>query len=548
VNKEADVRHSSSAHPPLLHCEQRSLRQRKVAGLAYDSEHGKLWQDIKADLDETRARASKFAADAEWAFGRRTARVVGVVMLFIVVVALLLVFLDWYIAPTKPGDKKDLVLSMAQILAGTALLSGLYFTWRTLQVNREAQITERFTRAIDQLGKVDDKGHKLFEIRLGGIYALERIARESKEDYWPIMEVLTAYVRQNSPSRPLEGQQGEEDAIIEKFETGSGGSKKKSAPTDVHATDSDIQAIMTVLRRRSRSFGHGEPKRLDLSETDLTGADLTEANLTRANLSGAILQDSLLTEADLSGADLSGANLPGVNLSKANLSGADLSGANLSGAILTEGPIPGATLTEADFEEEDWRLLQEFLEEGELEEEGLEEEDPEAGDWGFTEANLTEANLTEADLSGADLSGANLPGVNLSGAILMGADLSKANLSGAILMGADLTEANLSGADLSGADLRKEDTTAILAEATLTGVELRGADLTEGNFSSANLTGAILFGANFRGANLSGANLSGAYLTRLILSQAQLERTIGDGNTQLPPDLKPPAHWNVKTD
>ena len=47
VNKEADVRHSSSAHPPLLHCEQRSLRQRKVARLAYDSEHGKLWEDLK---------------------------------------------------------------------------------------------------------------------------------------------------------------------------------------------------------------------------------------------------------------------------------------------------------------------------------------------------------------------------------------------------------------------------------------------------------------------------------------------------------------------
>jgi hypothetical protein len=122
------------------------LRQRKkVARLAYDSEHGKLWQDIKADLDKTRAKASKFARDAEWAFGRRTVRVLAAVVLFAVVVALLLVFLDWYVAPTKPGAKKDLVLAMAQILAGTALLSGLYFTWRTLQVNREGQITDRFT-------------------------------------------------------------------------------------------------------------------------------------------------------------------------------------------------------------------------------------------------------------------------------------------------------------------------------------------------------------------------------------------------------------------
>jgi hypothetical protein len=130
-------------------------------------------------------------------FGRRAVRVVGVVALLVVVVVLLFLILNWYVDPTKPSERKDLVLAVAQILVGTVLLSGLYFTWRTLQVNREGQITDRFTRAIDQLGKVED-GQKLFEIRIGGIYALQRIARESEEDYWPIMEILTAYVRQNA--------------------------------------------------------------------------------------------------------------------------------------------------------------------------------------------------------------------------------------------------------------------------------------------------------------------------------------------------------------
>ena len=84
---------------------------------------------------------------------------------------------------------------------------GIFFTWRgqrqareaqeenqkntqaqlrhaqeELSLTRQGQITERFTRAIDQLG------HARTEIRLGGIYALERIARESEEDHWPIME------------------------------------------------------------------------------------------------------------------------------------------------------------------------------------------------------------------------------------------------------------------------------------------------------------------------------------------------------------------------
>jgi hypothetical protein len=311
VNIEAVLRCSSSAHPPLLHCEQRTLRQRKVARLAYDSEHGKLWQDIKADLDKTRARASKFAHDAEWAFGKRTARVLGVVTLFAVVVALLLVFLDWYVAPTKPSERKNLVLAVAQILAGTALLSGLYLMWRTLQVNREGQITERFTRAIDQLGS------KELEIRLGGIYALERIARDSEQYHWSIMEVLTAYVRQHAPWSPEEGKEGTKDAAEEKIGVGLA---------------ADIQAIMTVIGRRTRFYLHGEPERLDLLRTNLAGANLKGANLVAADLEGANLSRANLATANLWGAMLQGANLRSAFLWETNLSRTFLEGVNLSKA------------------------------------------------------------------------------------------------------------------------------------------------------------------------------------------------------------------------
>jgi hypothetical protein len=42
---------------------------------------------------------------------------------------------------------------------------------------------------------MDQLGSKEIDVRLGGIYALERIARGSKEDHPQIVEVLTAYVR-----------------------------------------------------------------------------------------------------------------------------------------------------------------------------------------------------------------------------------------------------------------------------------------------------------------------------------------------------------------
>ena len=71
----------------------------------------------------------------------------------------------------------QIVAIIAQIFGGIAILIGIYFAWGNLITARDGQITERFTRAVDQLG------NEKMEIRLGGIYALERISRESKKDY-----------------------------------------------------------------------------------------------------------------------------------------------------------------------------------------------------------------------------------------------------------------------------------------------------------------------------------------------------------------------------
>jgi hypothetical protein len=56
-------------------------------------------------------------------------------------------------------------------LAGFIAVVTLVFTGLSYRLNRSGQITERFTRAVDQLGS------KEIDIRLGGINALERIAR-----------------------------------------------------------------------------------------------------------------------------------------------------------------------------------------------------------------------------------------------------------------------------------------------------------------------------------------------------------------------------------
>jgi Pentapeptide repeats (8 copies) len=171
------------------------------------------------------------------------------------------------------------------------------------------QSTDRFTKAIAQLG--DDK----LEIKLGGIYALERIAKDSERDYSTIIEVLTTYMRENSSI--LNYNQAKQPSLTKSSQ------KNQSAKKDGEIRlPADIQAILTVIGRRVE---RGYSDRIDLSKTFLS-----RANLANANLNFADLREANFREADLSGADLFWANLRGVDLSKADLNTADLRGVDLS--------------------------------------------------------------------------------------------------------------------------------------------------------------------------------------------------------------------------
>ncbi len=216
-----------------------------------------------------------------------------------------------FVAPATAAERKDFIQTVAQIAGGAGLIVTALLGWRTLRLNREGQVTDRFTKAIAQLG--DER----LAVRLGGIYALERIAWDSPRDHWPVMEVLTAYVRENAPwhetlSRPL--QQG-----------------LFARPQP------DIQAVLTVLGRRSRTVGREDSQRLDLRHTDLRGVRLDGAHLEGADFVGA----------HLDGAALSGAYLHHARCDNASLRGAILTGAHLEGAMLLATTLDGAWLTGA---------------------------------------------------------------------------------------------------------------------------------------------------------------------------------------------------------
>ncbi len=301
----------------------------------------------------------------------------------------LLALLVLYVLP--PTFVPVTAADWAETVAGVALLVGLLFTVRTFRLNRQGQSAERLTKAIEQLG--DSK----LEVRLGGIYALERIARDSADDYRTIMEVLTAFLREHS----WEATQAQ------------GSATQKDAGRRLRT---DLQAVATVLGRRRREY-EGERDQLDLG-----GVHLEEAFLGGAHLERAILR----------GAHLEGADLMGAHLERAFLVGAYLEGAFLMGAHLEEANLVGAHLEGAHLESV--HLERAFLQGAHLE-----------------GANLMGAYLEEAFLGGAHLERAILRGAYLEEAFLMGAHLEGADLMGAHLEGANLGGAHLEEADLVGA-------------------------------------------------------------------------------------------------
>jgi uncharacterized protein YjbI with pentapeptide repeats len=252
--------------------------------------------------------------------------------------------------------------------AGLFAAGALVFTARNFALSRQGQVTDRYTKAIEQLGS------KELDVRIGGIYALERVASDSARDHPTVMEVLTAFIREHS---------------YEQWSPSGLGGEERG-----RSTRPDVQAALTVVGRRD---AHRDTREIDLFRANLAGAHLTDADLARAHLAYANLARAILLDANLAGANLSSAKLTAL------LTGADLTRASLVGADLTVADLLGANLTGVN----------------------------------LFSANLTRANLAGADLTGADLLRANLTGSflagvdltrarNLTGSIIAGADLTLA--------------------------------------------------------------------------------------------------------------------------
>lgn len=159
-----------------------------------------------------------------------------------------------------------------------AVFGAPFVIWRAivaqgnLDRSRDRDYADLFTKAVEQLGatreetEYDDDGKERkalkpnIEVRLGAIYALERISQDSERDHIAVMETLCAYVRENAKAERL---------------------ACSVLPLKIKPPDTLIQGVISVLSKRERKrveYEWERKYRLDFSGSDLSFIDFCGGN------------------------------------------------------------------------------------------------------------------------------------------------------------------------------------------------------------------------------------------------------------------------------
>lgn len=291
---------------------------------------------------------------------------------------LLLLFLNWYLEPSRDTTpRKDVIDIFIKIASSALFILSLVVAWLsfentrretsrnlqlaqiTLENNRAEQRSRRFTDALERLG--GDTPSK----RLAGVYAFTQLDSDFKSKYefekddlaitpdgerqkllkqrekeeaehWAIIQILTSHIQEYSavPKDSLTKPRAWEDEPAK-----------------------DINGILQYLGTRKLTYEAGEPDTLDFKGADLTGyfkrdrkCDVTKCNLdcNTPNFDGADFTGAHLIRADFQGVKLRKANFNDADLTKANFDCADLTDAQFRNADISGADLSRATLSRDD--------------------------------------------------------------------------------------------------------------------------------------------------------------------------------------------------------
>lgn len=341
--------------------------------MSQNNENLAEWMGFKSKLDYR--NHPKLGALLGWSLSLLA------IFLFLIALGILFHLASSVFAPAENSmvgeDIRNLGLAVAAIIGVPFLIWRSLVAQKQVNVSEQGQITDRINKAVEGLGaeklikrqRRNSNGSLLYdikegsddpdfkkpimeeisepnlEVRIGSIFALERISRDSQRDHIQIMEILCAYIRENAKCDELKI---------------SGELHRRPS------VRSDIQTAIRVLGRRSpeaKKIEREQKFRLDLSRTNLSGANFTGLDFSGAvfveckieaalfgntNLNGSFLNHSILNYSRFMNASLVGACLDCVKINYPHPSNGGMSD-SINFADLTGARMCGADLSALDY-------------------------------------------------------------------------------------------------------------------------------------------------------------------------------------------------------
>lgn len=463
---------------------------------------------------------------------------------------------------------------IAAVLGSPFLIWGTALKHRTVSFQKEGHITDRITKATEQLGAekvvkkqlINSQGKKVFnkgidgkpdfskpvmveasypniEVRIGGILSLERIAQDSTSydagrDHVRVMEILCAYIRENSASftelpleewKPLdkdssEKQQEAQKAEIEKrigmFNTLGTAYRWAAELPELRV---DIQLALNVIGRRTekqRAIEAAWPEKLGTSikspfETGCPqlpiGLDLERLRSDNTKVIAMRIEGWEEATRTYSGyrLDFRGANLQRADMSAKRSDGSD---AVFSGCLFS-----GAKLDGASFENAQLR--------------GAE----------FRKVSLNATNFNSADLAGSKFENfCQMEAVRFIRANLTSARFSEARMLGAVFTSANLDFAMIDSSVLEGGWFLSNQARFLNITATKCfGVQVTSADASMAKIQRAEHGLAIFNSSN----TVRGLAVMEMDFSKLRNNELDYDLLFGDLSVSLPEEITPPPHW-----
>lgn len=222
--------------------------------------------------------------------------------------------------------ERALFLALSAFFRNVALVVGggigIYLAYqRSLVADKQqrlaerGQITDRYSKAVEQLGNMDN-----VSVRIGGLYALQKVAKDSEEDLPTVQQVIANFIRH--PPYQKEWAQMEE-----KIKNGSRQYDEYIDCPDIYVAfevfhSFQAQNLPSLKRTKFKFF---DLRQINFSDLDFEESVFSTCYIEHGNLQYCNLDSSSFKDCDLSFSNFSQSSISFCHFLNCTLQGSELS-------------------------------------------------------------------------------------------------------------------------------------------------------------------------------------------------------------------------------